>query len=75
MVLGYRRNNIDNFVTLLSFLTFKNSYEATNANDKCHAFHEVFFEDMSAILKREVIMTQHDKGWMTPVLQIMIEDK
>ena len=74
-VFDYRRNNIDNFLQRLHSSCFRKVYDGENVDEKCHSFYEIFFDALSMIPRREVVMTMQDKPWMTPLLKLMIEDK
>ena len=74
-VFDYRRSHIDAFLRVLSSSDFGNVYNAETVNDKCTSFYKIFFEALSQIPCREVIITNKDKPWITPLLKKLIDDR
>ena len=71
----YDFRHVRRFVSVLMESEFDRIYKAVTADDKCEIFYELFYNAMSVIPRREVVMHDRDKLWLTPLIKVMIEDR
>jgi len=69
------RNNIDDFITCLSNFHFKVLYDCKDVNLAVELFNKVCATALSVIPHRTVKIYENDKGWMSPKLKLLINDK
>ncbi|MEL7308208.1 MAG: reverse transcriptase family protein, partial [Pseudomonadota bacterium] len=71
-VWDYRESNLVNFNDCLSNMDFSSLNEASNVDEMCDHFYEMFYSAMSLVPSAVVTMSNSDKPWMTPVLKLLI---
>jgi hypothetical protein len=74
-VFDYRASNINSFLLSLAKSDFRDVFTASGVNEKCEAFYKTFLLAHREIPRTRVIITSHDKPWITPLLKKMIQDR
>lgn len=75
-VYDFRRSHLDNFRWYLRAYPWHTFYASrTSIEEKCEQFHQVIQEAVNMIPCTQVIMTQKDKPWITPVTKLLINKR
>lgn len=74
-VWDYRASNVREFVACLSSLDFNVIEQASDVEEMCAIFYNMFSVALSHIPCNFVQMSSRDKVWMTPVLKLLIDKR
>ena len=72
LVWDYRASNLANFTDCLASMDFSFLTKASNVDEMCHHFYEMFYSAMTLIPFTFVTMSEKEKPWMTPTLKLLI---
>ena len=75
-VYDFRLSHLDNFRLYLRtypWHTFFSSYRSVE--EKCEQFYKVIQEALTIIPRTQVVMTQKDKPWITPLIKLLINKR
>ena len=74
-VFDYRTSHIERFLRSLGSSDFSEVYLLNDADTKCNAFCSLFLKAFNEIPRTNVIFTQRDKPWITPLIKKLIQDR
>lgn len=73
VVFDLRESNVIEFERRFVSNNFDGFYSCSDVNEKCNMFYDFIYRALCEIPRNEVLLTNRDAPWMTPLVKLLID--